>query len=60
MQSDTTGAWVLGVIMGLISLLGLIMASGAVDPIFYRTGLALTIFGVLFIFFLIKQNTGAR
>ncbi|MGI9490760.1 MAG: hypothetical protein ACR2RF_33660 [Geminicoccaceae bacterium] len=60
MQSDTTSAWILGVIMGLLSLLGLVMASGAVDPIFYRTGLALTVFGVLFIFVLIKQNTGEK
>ena len=58
MNSETTGAWILGVIMGLIALLGLIMASGAVDGVFYGTGLALTVFGVFFIFALIKQNTG--
>ncbi len=60
MQNDSTGAWILGVIMGMLALLGLIMASGAVDRIFYSTGLALTIFGVLFIFVLIKQNTGVK
>lgn len=60
MQSDTTGTWILGVIMGLLALLGLIMASGAADPIFYGTGLALTAFGVLFVFVLIKQNTGTK
>ncbi|MGH1483643.1 MAG: hypothetical protein ACRBM6_33970 [Geminicoccales bacterium] len=60
MQSDRTGAWILGVIMGLLALLGLIMASGAVDPIFYGTGLAMTAFAVLFVFVLIKQNTGAK
>ena len=58
MPNDTTGSWILGVIMGLIALLGLIMASGAVDPIFHATGLALSAFGVLFVFILIKQNTG--
>lgn len=58
MQGDTTNAWVLGVIMGLLALVGLLMASGAVDTIFYATGLALTAFGILFIFFLIKKNTG--
>ncbi|MGI9417780.1 MAG: hypothetical protein ACR2RA_08090 [Geminicoccaceae bacterium] len=57
MPNDTTGAWILGIIMGLVALLGLIMASAAVDSIFYGTGLALTAFGVLFIFALIKQNT---
>ena len=58
MQSDTAGAWVLGVIMSVIALLGLVMASQAVDTIFYVTGLALSVFGVLFVFVLIRQNTG--
>jgi hypothetical protein len=58
MQGDTTSAWVLGVIMGLLAVLGLAMASAAVDTIFYATGLALCLFGVLFVFFLIKKNTG--
>ena len=47
-----------GIIMGLLALLGLIMASAAVDPIFYGTGLILTGFGIAFVFVLIKQNTG--
>lgn len=58
MPNDTTSAWILGVIMGLLALLGLIMASGAVDPVFYRTGLALTAFGVLFVFALINGTIG--
>jgi hypothetical protein len=58
MSNSAAGAWVLGIIMGLVALLGLIMASAAVDPIFYATGLALSVFGVLFVFVLIKQNTG--
>lgn len=58
MPDNTTGAWILGIVMGLLALLGLVMASAAVDPIFYGTGLALTAFGILFIFVLIKQNTG--
>lgn len=57
MPDNTAGAWILGVIMGFLALLGLVMASAAVDPIFYGTGLALTAFGVAFIFVLIKQNT---
>ncbi len=60
MQRDLTGAWILGIIMGALALLGIIMASGAVDPIFHGTGLALTAFGVLFVFILIKQNTGVK
>lgn len=58
MQQDRTGAWVLGIIMGLLALLGIIMASAAVDPIFHATGLALSAFGISFVFILIKQNTG--
>ena len=54
MPNDTTSAWILGVIMGLLALLGLIMA----DPVFYRTGLALTAFGVLFVFALINGTIG--
>lgn len=57
MPSNTAGAWILGIIMGLLALLGIIMASAAVDPIFYGTGLALSAFGVIFVFILIKQNT---
>ena len=58
MGGGTASAWVLGVIMGLLALLGLAMASAAVDGIFYATGLVLCLFGVLFVFFLIKKNTG--
>lgn len=58
MGNNLTGAWVLGVIMSLLAVLGLVMASGAVDPIFHATGLALSAFGILFVFILIKQNTG--
>ncbi|NJO36871.1 MAG: hypothetical protein HC871_03635 [Rhizobiales bacterium] len=56
MPNDTTSAWILGIVMALLALLGLVMASAAVDPVFYATGLALCLFGVLFIFFLIKQD----
>jgi hypothetical protein len=55
---EGTGAWSLGIVMGLLALIGLYLASRAVDPIFYGTGLALAAFGVLFIFALIRQNTG--
>lgn len=50
--------WTLAVLMGLLSLLGLVMASGASDRIFYGTGLALFVFSVLFVFVLIKRNVG--
>ena len=51
-------SWGLAVVMGIIALLGLVMASQAGDAVFYGTGLALFAFGVLFIFFVIKRNVG--
>jgi hypothetical protein len=56
MNKTTGSAWVLGILMGLLALLGLIMASAAVDPIFYGTGLSLCAFGILFVFSLIKKH----
>jgi hypothetical protein len=58
MNDDAMGSWVLGAVMGLLGLLGLLMASRAVDTIFYGTGLALFVFCVLFIFVLINRNVG--
>ena len=51
-------SWALAVVMGLVALLGLVMASQAGDQIFYGTGLALFAFGVLFIFVIINRNIG--
>lgn len=53
-----SGGWALMVVMGLLAFLGLVMASGAEDGVFYGTGLGLFVFGVLFIFVLIKQTVG--
>lgn len=58
MRSDTTGPWILGVIMGLIALLGLVLASRAEDDIFYAGGLGLFLVGVLSIFALINRYVG--
>ena len=55
---STTTAWILGAIMGLISLFGLVMASNAVDTTFYWVGLLFFLFGVGFIFALIGRCTG--
>ncbi|MDX1541688.1 MAG: hypothetical protein R3349_09825 [Geminicoccaceae bacterium] len=50
--------WTLAILMALLSLVGLIMASGAEDEVFYGTGLALFAFGVLFVFVVINRNIG--
>lgn len=57
-ETGSAGGWALAVVMGVLALLGLVMASHAQDGVFYGTGLGLFIFGVLFIFVLIKQNVG--
>ena len=56
-EMNALSAWILGVIMGLVSLFGLFLASNAVDQAFYWTGLLFFIFGVLFIFALIGRRT---
>jgi len=40
----------MGLAMVLVSLIGLIMASQAVDTAIYLSGLALFVFGVLFVY----------
>ena len=52
------GQWIFGVIMSLLSLLGLFMASRAHDQTLYAMGLLLCAFGLSFIFWLIARNTG--
>ena len=55
MRDENVGPWILGALMALLSLLGLVMASGAEDGLFYGVGLAFFLFGVLFIFGLIQK-----
>lgn len=49
------GSWVLGGVMGIMALLGLILAAYAQERAFYTIGLALFVFSCGFIFFLIKH-----
>jgi hypothetical protein len=55
---ETMGAWILAVVMGLVSLAGLAIASRAEDDVFYGTGLGLFAFGVIFIYGLIYRYVG--
>lgn len=50
--------WILGVAMAGLVLLGLIIASSAVDPVMYYVGLGFCLFGVLFNYGLISHHTG--
>jgi hypothetical protein len=52
------GQWIFAVAMGLMSLLGLLLASRAHDQMLSFAGLALFAFGIAFIFWLIAKNTG--
>ena len=52
------GAWIFGVVMALLSLVGLFIASRAHDAMMYAVGFLLTAFGLAFIFWLIAKNTG--
>jgi hypothetical protein len=57
-EKDLTGSFVLGGVMGVLALLGLFLAAGAHDDVFYLTGLGLFLFCVLFIFVMIHRQVG--
>ena len=52
------GAWVAGFGLAALALLGLVLASRAVDGAFAIFGFAFTAFGVAGIFALIHRHTG--
>jgi hypothetical protein len=58
MRDENVGPWILGALLALLSLLGLVMASGAEDELFSGVGLAFFLFGVFFIFALIRRYVG--
>ena len=57
-KGGAMGSFVLGGVMGLLALVGLFVASGAKDGVFYATGLGLFLFCVLFIFAMIHRQVG--
>ena len=52
------GTWIFGVIMAILSMVGLFVASRAHDQMLVLTGFLLVGFGLAFIFWLIARNTG--
>lgn len=50
-----SGRTVMGLAMVLVSLIGLIMASQAVDTGIYLSGLAIFAFGVLFVYRMVQK-----
>ena len=57
-EKDAMASLVLGGVMGVLALLGLFVAAGAQDGVFYATGLGLFVFCVLFIFVMIHRQVG--
>jgi hypothetical protein len=57
---EGVGKWVLGGAMGVLSLIGLIMARNAVNDAIYWTGLLVFAFGVLFIYGMVARYAGGR
>lgn len=55
---QNTPAWILGIAMAILVLLGLIIASRAADPFMYYIGLGFCLFGVLFNYGMISRNSG--
>ena len=52
-------AWVIGALVSMLGLLGLVLASNALDAGMYHFGFALFGFAVFFIFWLIKTHFDA-
>jgi hypothetical protein len=52
--------WIVGIVSGSFGLLGLFLASRAVDDGMYVFGFALLVFGIFMVFWLIKQAFDAR
>ena len=54
------GNWIFGVVMALLSFVGLFVASRAHDRMMSTTGFLMVAFGLAFIFWLIAKNTGQQ
>jgi FtsH-binding integral membrane protein len=56
---SSIGSWIVGGIVGLLGLIGLFLASRAVDGAIYGFGVLLFVFAVLFNFWLVKRHYDA-
>lgn len=55
---QTAPAWILGIAMAVLVLLGIIIASRTADPVMYYVGLGFCFFGVLFNYGMINRHCG--
>lgn len=53
-------AWILGVAMAVLALIGLVIAGNATDTAMYYAGLGLCLFGILFNYGMIARRAGKR
>ena len=54
-MEDRVSSWVMGVFVGVLGLVGLVLAAGAHDAPIYGFGLGVFAFAILFVFFLVKR-----
>lgn len=52
--------WGVGIAMGLLSLLGLVIASRATDGVIFWTAIGLMLFGILFNYYLVGRSDKQR
>lgn len=53
-------AWILGIAMTLVALLGLVIAGNATDTVMYYAGLGFCLFGVLFNYGMVARHASRR
>lgn len=58
-MNDRISGWVMGGFVGLLGLVGLVLAAGAKDIAVHGFGIALFVFAVLYDFWLIKRGFDA-
>jgi hypothetical protein len=52
---DLVSSWVMSVFVGVLGLVGLLMAANARDAAIYGFGLGVFVFAILFVFFIVKR-----
>lgn len=55
-MDDSASEIIFGVVAAIMALLGIVLAARAVDTGFFLFGIGLTVFGVLFGFFLLRRH----
>lgn len=51
-------AWIMGIAMTVVALVGLVIAGNATDTVMYYAGLGFCLFGVLFNYGMVARHAG--